>query len=796
MSASEPSSEDAPLPVQGDERPARGRFIAALVIAVAAAVPLLGQLAKLRVDNDVEHWLASEDESTRVLDWFLKFFPARERVYISWRSNSLSDERVGRFIEALRSRDTLFDDVADPNVILDRMVEEGVDREEAVDRLRGYLLGYEETDPRVGLLAFVLPEAGKKPRGLVKAIEEAATEVGIPVDELSLAGSIRVRAQLNAEVDHVAYNPEAPAWRLDRRSTLLSSILVALLLTVALVRKVRLSLLVLAVACSAMVLTLGVLPLTGGSLNIVLLVMPTLVFVVTLSGGLHVVNYFRLSGQQHPSAAAKKAQSTAIPPCLLASSTTAIGLASLTISPLTPVKQFGFYSAIGTGVALCLAVFVMPALLWLSMRNVPPLRSSSVRLFEALARFSIRFRMPVLVLCSIALAVSAYGLLGLKTESRIIRYFPTESAIGRGYRDIEANVSGLAPIETLVIVGEKTRDELRFRERLELIRAASQAVAGVPAVTGTVCLADFVPATPQPPASASFLQKARWYKLGSEIERRLRNGGAEAESLFWLEVDEDDEFASAGDEIWGISSHATILPDDVDFSELVATIEETARAALPADADVTVLVTGTVPQLLRVQKAVLDSLVVSFMTAFAVIAVVLAIYLRDPIASLLLMLPNLLPVVLVFGFLAWFGVPVDIGTMLTASVALGIAVDDSVHLLIGFRKRVRRGTPIEQAVSESLCHSGVALVQTTLVLSSGLLLLGSSDMRLISQFGLVMASLLCMALIADVILLPGMLAGLLGRRIAGSGHGTADSVVEHDAIDEAPEVMPVAVSSR
>ncbi|GIS61061.1 MAG: hypothetical protein CM1200mP2_32860 [Planctomycetaceae bacterium] len=92
-----------------------------------------------------------------------------------------------------------------------------------------------------------------------------------------------------------------------------------------------------------------------------------------------------------------------------------------------------------------------------------------------------------------------------------------------------------------------------------------------------------------------------------------------------------------------------------------------------------------VPVFLRTQQAVLDSLIWSFALAFGVIAVVMMILLRNPVSGILTMLPNLIPVGIVFGLLSWAGQAVDIGTMITASVALGIAVDGTLHLITWFR---------------------------------------------------------------------------------------------------------------
>ena len=141
------------------------------------------------------------------------------------------------------------------------------------------------------------------------------------------------------------------------------------------------------------------------------------------------------------------------------------------------------------------------------------------------------------------------------------------------------------------------------------------------------------------------------------------------------------------------------------------------------------------------------------------------IVLRSPLSGVYTMLPNLMPVILVFGLLSWSGLKVDIGTMITASVALGIAVDGTLHLLTWFKDLVSRGIPVEESVGRALEHCGPAMWQTSAAIGLGMLALLPADLLLVSRFGWMMAALIFAALIADIVFLPALLGGLLGRLI-------------------------------
>jgi hypothetical protein len=135
------------------------------------------------------------------------------------------------------------------------------------------------------------------------------------------------------------------------------------------------------------------------------------------------------------------------------------------------------------------------------------------------------------------------------------------------------------------------------------------------------------------------------------------------------------------------------------------------------------------------------------------------------------MIPNVLPIAAVFGLISWCGVQVDIGSTVTASIALGITIDGTLHLITWFRLGINEGKSRAEAVSLAMGHCGPAMWQTTLVVSIGLLMLYPSDLILISRFGWLMTVLLAAASISDLILTPALLAGPLGYIIEKSVRG-------------------------
>ncbi len=192
-----------------------------------------------------------------------------------------------------------------------------------------------------------------------------------------------------------------------------------------------------------------------------------------------------------------------------------------------------------------------------------------------------------------------------------------------------------------------------------------------------------------------------------------------------------------------------------------------------------VVYTGVVPVVYKAQRTLLTSLTESIGLAFILIAGVMALLLnpggmptswllpgnlRDGfIAGMIAMIPNVFPVIMVFGVMCHLGMEIDIGTMMTASVAMGVAVDDTIHFLSWFRTNLSRGMTRIEAVIETYRRVGPAMTQTTIVGGLGLFVFALSTFTPTQRFGSLMLVMLATALIGDMILLPALLAGPAGR---------------------------------
>lgn len=610
----------------------------------------------------------------------------------------------------------------------------------------------------------------------VDAIRETALSLGIPNEQLHLGGRTVASAALNREVIKAGYNRAYPWSQFHKRSPILLSCIVGVVLCFVMLRSFRLAVLVVSSGLLTVYLTLTLVPLTHGSMNMVLIVMPTLLWVLTISGAIHVANYWKHAANKTPEKAVPNAFRLAWKPCLLASTTTAIGLTSLGTSPLVPVKDFGIYSAVGCLISFAVILYVLPSLLQFWPSKIFSRQYVNSKPWEKLGRWLFRHHRLVTAACLIVAIGASIGLKDFHTETKVIRYFPEENQVVQDYRYLEENLVHIVPVDTIVKFHSTAQSDLAFLERMEIVRLLEDRIRKHPQISGTLSISDFFPVeTEIPDADSGFSTRGLFMRKSSRIEERVRENQNMTARFLSLPPEEGEEppaevsehhftMSEPEDELWRITAQVAIM-SDLDYADLTREINEMAQDELKLYAADHV-VTGMVPIFLRTQEAVLESLIRSFGYAFLVIAVVMMIVLKDVPSGLFTMLPNLWPVGVVFGLISWYGLDVDIGTMITASVALGIAVDGTLHLLTWFREGIAEGKSREDAIALAMGHCAPAMWQTSMAVGVGLFLLSFADLLLVSRFGWLMAALIAAALWADLILLPAMLAGSLGEWIA------------------------------
>ena len=497
----------------------------------------------------------------------------------------------------------------------------------------------------------------------------------------------------------------------------------------------------------AVVWSLGLLQLGGGSLNMCTSMMPTLVAVNGLSYAIHLVNAYHegcARGGEHRDILAGTLARLA-PALGMAALTTAIGFGAQVLSGMRSLQQLGIYSGAGVLVSLLLCLTLLPALL----AGLPPPakavhRHRALRVLRAglwgAAAIANRDRGRIPAVLVILLAVSAAGLFRIRMESQWARYLPDTKPSISGLRALERDQAGFYVLEIELEGAPGT-----FREpwALQAVDRVQRQAAGLPGVDLTVSAVDFLrelQRVRQPEAAAGRGLPAT---AGQIAEYRLLFAAAGHADLLNAYLTPD-----------GSAARISVRIRDMSTTGHLKLIGEIERRARDLDPRLTLHTTGVVKLFAVHLHALLRGLCASFGLSFLAIAGLMSLQLRSWRAGLCAMIPNVLPVALGFGLLGLLGVPLSAATVMVAAVGIGIAVDDTIHLLLNYRRERAAGHSPEGAVRRSLLDTGRALVFSSRGLAAGFSTLAFSGFRLNREFGLLTAFILLAALVADLFATP------------------------------------------
>ena len=496
-------------------------------------------------------------------------------------------------------------------------------------------------------------------------------------------------------------------------------------------------------------------------MNPVLIVMPLLVLTLGVSGGIHLVNYLVEARQSGPAeGAALRAIATGWLPCTLSAGTTALGLASLVVSELEPIRVFGFHAAVGVMTTLAVIFLVVPGFFsrWPIRRRLlqePATDGPSVRF----ASFTIHRSVWITAVSALAMAVAIVGVPRIRASVGIDTLFTPETRVIRDYRWLEDHIGPLVPVEVVLRFADGSA--IRPAERLDLVREVGAALGELPGVSGVVSAALFLP---EDDDSTGLRAAARKAVMARRLEANL-SGLSDMRIIRELD----------GEQLWRVTARVPALAG-IDYGDFLGVVRSRIEPIVAvhggAAEGLRAEFTGVMPLINAIQKTLLHDLFTSFLSACGVITLVMMVVEGGVVSGLVAMIPNVFPMILLFGLLGWTAAALDIGSVMTASIALGMAVDGTFHFLTFFRRGLAAdagagGTPSAAAraaaVYAAFRHSAAALCASSFVCGVGILAFAPSGFAPTRRFAWMLSLLVFAALVGDLVVLPALLASPLGR---------------------------------
>lgn len=541
-------------------------------------------------------------------------------------------------------------------------------------------------------------------------------------------------------------------------------------------------------------------------------ILPVFIVCVGIGDSVHLQSVYRdarRDGLSNEEAIVRALASTGMP-VLFTTMTTCVGLLSFRLASVDAIQQMGTFGAFGVAIALVQSLVFLPIMLTfnrtslLGVREGKPndLLQRAIRACDAASRpmrtgprTAQGRRNTTLVLAALlALAALAGGSM-LRVYHNPVSWIPQHFTIKAAMDTLDAELGGSADLMLLIEAPEgrtiKDRELMLGLQRLEAHILAYQH-PDVPNVIGNV---------------RSVLDVVRESNRATHENDQAHYGVPKTQRGV---VDMLTMFENAGpDQLrrlatidmrrtlmmvrvkWLDASSYTPMVDHIqqgvdEYLGGGAVLRQEPGAVAPAtDAEAhatyTVRPTGTVLSMLTIIDSLLRDLMRSFGLAFVFITMMMVMLLRDWKLGLLAMVPNLLPILAVMGFMGFVDIPIDMNNILLASIAMGIAVDDTIHFLHQFKSHFDVHRDVETGIAHAFEHAGRAIITTSIILVAGFCTFMAAEMANLMRWGLLVALTLLLAVIVDLIFTPALLRAVYGGKAStasskGSDHAPNTAV--------------------
>ena len=545
---------------------------------------------------------------------------------------------------------------------------------------------------------------------------------------------------------------------LTKDSQIFISLMIAMIVVVlfALFRRVSGVLLPLSCVVLTLVSTLSLMAALEVPFTMATQIMPTFLLAVVTGASIHLlaVFYKDYSSSQCKKTSLRYAMGHSGLAIVMTSVTTAVGLWSFSFSEVAPVADLGRFASAGVMIGLFFTLILLPALI--ASLNIKHRHSNATKADQgvldkgllAISRIATSRAKSIVIISALLIATAIFFAAQLRFSHHPLNWLPDDNFARIATETVDESLNGSLTLE--VIIDTNETNGLYSPEVLKTIDRVSSDINSITKgnmfVGKVLSLADVV----------------------KEINRALNNNQAEHYVIpdeRSLIAQEFVLFGSSGSNdlealVDGDYSKARLtlkVPwlDSLEAREFIKDAKIYLDKEFEGLATVTFTGVGTLMTVTFVQA--IYSSAFSYVLAFGFITVLMVLLVGNLKIGLISMLPNTLPILFIGMIMSIFNMPLDMFTLLIGAIALGLAVDDTVHFMHNFRRYELQYNDVDKAVELTLMGTGRAITLTSIVLALGFLVLTFSSMNHMFNFGILTATAILTALIADFFLMPAIM---------------------------------------
>ena len=492
--------------------------------------------------------------------------------------------------------------------------------------------------------------------------------------------------------------------------------------------------------------------------TVVTQILPSFLLAVTIGASIHLLSIFfkEFDLNKDKKLALRYAMGHSGLAIVMTSITTAAGLWSFSFSELAPVANLGKFASAGVIVGLLFTIILLPAaisLLRLKPKNIVleddcETQNLMDKILVKISNISVSYPKQIIAISTVIILVSLVVASQLRFSHKPIVWFDQEHPVRVATNVVDDKMKGSVTLE--IVVDTKKENGLYEPEILNSIDKFSKEIMDLKSdkyfVGKTLSLVDIIKET-----NKALNENRKEAYLIPQDKNLI------AQELLLFENSGSDDLEDFVDSSFSKARITVKLPylDAMDYMILIKEINTKIDENFKNKAEVTV--TGISNLLSRIMEAAMSSSAISYILALFLITIMMLILIGHIKIGLVSMIPNIAPILIMTTIMVIFDMPLDMFTMLIGAIAIGLAVDDTVHFMHNFRRYELIHNDIDKAVRLTLLTTGRAMVVTTIVLSFGFFVFMGASMSNIFNFGLLTGIAIIVAVLADFFLVPAIM---------------------------------------
>ena len=516
--------------------------------------------------------------------------------------------------------------------------------------------------------------------------------------------------------------------------------LVAIIVLYVIFRQLKSIFIPLAAISTTLIWVAGIMAYYGITINVVSYLTFNLLIIIGASNAIHLLMKYHegLSLGLSKSDSLARVINKIGGALFLTSFTTAVGFCSLAFTNIKITQQFGLIVAFGVILMFILTIIIMPIILnFINPPNASHIRrlikGEQFRGAHQLNAWNTNNPLPILAVSLVLLIVTLFGLYRMDYNASVLEDLKPGNPLYDDLQYVDQKLGGTLSLE--VIIDSKNEGGSLQPRFMQKVQNYKEMILQVPEIATAITPGDYL-----------MLVNEEW---GSG-KRQLPQTIDEALS-FTLDYDRVQTLMNVDYSKSRISCRISDMPYDrgMKVRDEILTVGREIFGET-----VNIMVTGSTLLALSTSRHLVKNLTTGFIIAFVIIFLSIVFLFRSFRLSLLAILPNIIPLMIAGGLMGYLGIKLRPSTAMTFSIALGIAVDNTIHFLARFRQEFKISGDYAQSVSETLLTTGKAIISTGIILSLGFFVLYFSEFVPNHEFGILATIIIIAAVSGSLILLP------------------------------------------